>query len=63
MQGIFRETSPGPVKAILAMMGKLEERYRLPMVPVSAGTRAALERLAGELGLAPGYRVQGTGDR
>jgi 4-hydroxy-tetrahydrodipicolinate synthase len=63
MQGIFRETSPGPVKAILAMMGKLEERYRLPMVPVSAGTRAFLERLAGELGLAPGYRVQGTGDR
>jgi 4-hydroxy-tetrahydrodipicolinate synthase len=51
MQGIFKETSPGPVKAILAMMGKLEERYRLPMVPVSAGTRAFLERMAGELGL------------
>jgi 4-hydroxy-tetrahydrodipicolinate synthase len=51
MQGIFKETSPGPVKAILAMMGKLEERYRLPMVPVSTGTRAFLERMAGELGL------------
>jgi 4-hydroxy-tetrahydrodipicolinate synthase len=51
MQGIFKETSPGPVKAILAMMGKLEEHYRLPMVPVSAGTRAFLERMAGELGL------------
>lgn len=51
MQGIFRETSPGPVKAILAMMGKLGEHYRLPMVPVSAATRAWLERLAGELGL------------
>jgi 4-hydroxy-tetrahydrodipicolinate synthase len=51
MQGIFKETSPGPVKAILAMMGKLEEQYRLPMVPVSAGTRAFLERMAGELGL------------
>ena len=51
MQGIFRETSPGPVKAILAMMGKLDEQYRLPMVPVSAATRAFLERTAGELGL------------
>ncbi|MGA7524773.1 MAG: 4-hydroxy-tetrahydrodipicolinate synthase [Acidobacteriaceae bacterium] len=51
MQGIFRETSPGPVKAILAMMGRIGEHYRLPMVPVAPGTRAALERLAGELGL------------
>lgn len=60
MQGLFRETSPGPAKAILAMMGKLEEQYRLPMVPVSAGTRAFLERMAGELGLlARGPRVDG----
>ncbi|HEX3659998.1 MAG TPA: 4-hydroxy-tetrahydrodipicolinate synthase [Acidobacteriaceae bacterium] len=51
MQGIFKETSPGPVKAILAMMGRIGEHYRLPMVPVSGGTRAGLERLAGELGL------------
>ena len=51
MQGIFKETSPGPVKAILAMMGRLEENYRLPMVPVTPGTHAFLERLAGELGL------------
>jgi 4-hydroxy-tetrahydrodipicolinate synthase len=51
MQGIFKETSPGPVKAILAMMGRIGEHYRLPMVPVSPGTRAALEKLAGEMGL------------
>ena len=51
MQGIFCETSPAPAKAILAMMGKLGEHYRLPMVPVSASTHAFLERLAGELGL------------
>jgi len=51
MQGIFRETSPGPVKAILAMMGRIGEHYRLPMVPVSPATRAMLERLAGEVGL------------
>lgn len=51
MQGIFRETSPGPVKATLAMMGRIGEHYRLPMVPVSPGTRAHLERLASELDL------------
>jgi len=51
MQGIFKETSPAPVKAILAMMGRIEEQYRLPMVPVTASTRSFLERLAGEMGL------------
>jgi 4-hydroxy-tetrahydrodipicolinate synthase len=51
MQGIFKESSPGPVKAILAMMGKIGENYRLPLVPVSAPTRTFLERMAGELGL------------
>ena len=35
----FVETSPGPVKAALAMMGKIKEVYRLPMVPVSPETR------------------------
>jgi 4-hydroxy-tetrahydrodipicolinate synthase len=33
------------------MMGKIGEHYRLPMLPVSAGTRTRLERLADELGL------------
>jgi len=47
----FWESSPGPVKAVMAMMGKIGENYRLPMLPVSPGTRARLERLAGELGL------------
>jgi 4-hydroxy-tetrahydrodipicolinate synthase len=47
----FWETNPGPVKAVLAMMGKLGEHYRLPMVPVSGATRTRLERMAGELGL------------
>ena len=47
----FWESSPGPVKAVMAMMGKIGENYRLPMLPVSPGTRARLERLADELGL------------
>jgi 4-hydroxy-tetrahydrodipicolinate synthase len=51
MQANFWETSPGPVKAVLAMMGRMPETYRLPMVPVSAATRERLRRLAEELGL------------
>lgn len=47
----FWETSPGPVKAVLALMGKCGEYYRLPMLPVSPAIRARLERVAGELGL------------
>lgn len=51
IQANFWETSPGPVKAVLAMMGKIGEYYRLPLLPVAAATRARLERLAAELGL------------
>ncbi|HEX4020668.1 MAG TPA: 4-hydroxy-tetrahydrodipicolinate synthase [Acidobacteriaceae bacterium] len=49
--GNFLETNPGPIKCVLAMMGRLQENYRLPMVPVQPGLRAQLERIAGELGL------------
>jgi 4-hydroxy-tetrahydrodipicolinate synthase len=38
----FIESSPGPVKAALAMMGKIKEVYRLPMVPVTDQTREKL---------------------
>jgi 4-hydroxy-tetrahydrodipicolinate synthase len=49
----FWESSPGPVKCVMALMGLLEENYRLPMVPVTAPTRAKLKSLAGDLGLLP----------
>lgn len=52
MTANFAESSPGPVKCVMAIMGLLQENYRLPMVPVSAGTRARLGRLVEELGLA-----------
>jgi len=42
MKANFIETSPGPVKAALAMMGKIKEVYRLPMVPVRPETREKL---------------------
>ena len=51
MQANFWETSPGPVKAVLAMMGRIAEEYRLPMTPVASTTRERLQKLAGELGL------------
>ena len=47
----FWETSPGPVKAVLSMMGKIGENYRLAIASVSPGNARSLERLAGELGL------------
>lgn len=51
MQALFREPSPGPVKAVLAMMGRIGENYRLPLVPVQPATRVHLEQMAGQLGL------------
>ncbi len=47
----FWESNPGPVKTVLNLMGKCGDTLRLPLVPPVAGTRAKLERLAGELGL------------
>lgn len=32
---LFIETNPIPVKAALALMGQIEEEYRLPLVPIS----------------------------
>jgi 4-hydroxy-tetrahydrodipicolinate synthase len=47
----FWDSSPGPVKCVMAMMGRLQENYRLPIVPVSKTTREKLKMLAQELGL------------
>lgn len=54
MQALFFESNPMPVKCVLAMMGRIEESYRLPMVPVKPETRAKLERIATETGLLAG---------
>jgi len=47
----FVETNPIPVKAGLAMMGLIEESYRLPLVPMSAENRRKLRSAMVELGL------------
>jgi 4-hydroxy-tetrahydrodipicolinate synthase len=51
MQANFIESSPLPVKAVLAMMGKIEEVYRLPLLPMRRDTRSKLQRVATEVGL------------
>ena len=38
----FIEANPIPIKAAMAMMGLLEERYRLPMVPPQASSKAKI---------------------
>ncbi len=49
---IFSEPSPGPIKAVLTAMGKIDgDTLRLPMTPVTFPTRRRLESTAGELGL------------
>jgi 4-hydroxy-tetrahydrodipicolinate synthase len=51
MQGNFIESSPLPVKAVLAMMGKIEEVYRLPLLPMRRDTRSKLQKIAAEAGV------------
>jgi 4-hydroxy-tetrahydrodipicolinate synthase len=40
---LFIETNPVPVKAALAMMGHIQEEYRLPLVKMSAKNRDVLK--------------------
>ena len=51
MQANFIESNPLPVKAVLAMMGKIEEVYRLPLLPMRRDTRSRLQKIATEVGL------------
>jgi 4-hydroxy-tetrahydrodipicolinate synthase len=51
MQANFIESSPLPVKAVLAMMGRIEENYRLPLLPMRRDTRSKLQRIVVEVGL------------
>jgi 4-hydroxy-tetrahydrodipicolinate synthase len=47
----FIESSPLPVKAVLTMMGKIEEVYRLPLLPMRRDTRSKLQKIATDAGL------------
>ena len=47
----FWETSPAPVKHMLARMGRIAPVWRLPMVPLSSEVAARLDALTDALGL------------
>ena len=57
MQANFIETNPIPVKAALAMMGMIEEVYRLPLVPMKPENRARLEKALAAQGLLQPQKV------
>jgi 4-hydroxy-tetrahydrodipicolinate synthase len=52
MDANFLETNPAPVKAALALMGKIHNVLRLPLVPVSEATCLALTVALRDAGVA-----------
>jgi 4-hydroxy-tetrahydrodipicolinate synthase len=50
-EGLFVEANPIPVKAALAMMGKIAEEIRAPLYPMSAALRPALRKILADLKL------------
>jgi len=57
MEVNFIESSPGPVKAAMAMMGLLEEHFRLPLVPITEKSRVSIREVIAELGLMENARA------
>lgn len=51
MEANFIESSPAPCKFVMKEMGLLEENLRLPLVPVTAETRAKLKDVMKAVGL------------
>ena len=54
MQINFIESSPIPVKAAMAMMGLVEEVFRLPLVPPRPASRERIAQVLRDLGLPTG---------
>ncbi len=50
-RALFMEPSPAPAKYALSRLGLCQEDVRLPLVPVSAATREALDAAMGRAGL------------
>src|SRR6058998_2573554 len=48
---LFLETNPVPIKAALAMLGQIDEEFRLPLVPMSAKNRGTLKATMKTCGL------------
>ncbi len=52
--GLFAESNPSPVKYALARLGLMGEEVRLPLVPVSEGTRGIVDAALRHAGLIEG---------
>jgi 4-hydroxy-tetrahydrodipicolinate synthase len=50
-EGLFIEANPIPVKAALAMMGKIADEIRLPLVPMSGANRDKVKKILVDLKL------------
>ena len=50
---LFIETNPVPVKAALAMLGRIKEEYRLPLVPMNPKNREMLRATLRSCGVLP----------
>lgn len=48
---LFIESNPGPVKAALAMLGLIQEEYRLPLVPMAPQNREKLKSTLSACGI------------
>ncbi len=48
---MFLETNPIPVKTAAALMGKINEEFRLPLSPMAEGNRTKLEEILRRYGL------------
>lgn len=51
MEANFLESNPAPVKAALALTGRIRNELRLPLVPVTEKTRTALATVLRDLGV------------
>ena len=50
-RAMFLETNPIPVKTALAMMGRIEEEFRLPLVRMGDGNRKKLRKALSDYGI------------
>ena len=51
MEANFLESNPAPVKAALALAGRIRNELRLPLVPVTEKTRSTLAAVLKDLGV------------
>jgi len=51
LEANFIESSPGPVKAAMSMMGLIDENFRLPLVPIQEKSRARLREVLIQVGV------------